>query len=128
MEYGNMFFNYRIASVWSAPEVLKQMKKMVELTPQMDTYSFGMIIWELWHMSIPFDNDIKLAEEYVVKEESRPKINDGANNQDSDDNLDDEQNEEQFHTAKSNTILDNVDINQSQIRTKPESNVCDPII
>ena len=40
----------------------------------MDTYSFGMIIWELWHMSIPFDNDIKLAEEYVVQEESRPKI------------------------------------------------------
>lgn len=23
MEYGNMFYNYRISSVWSAPEVLK---------------------------------------------------------------------------------------------------------
>ena len=23
MEYGNMFFNYRSASVWSAPEVLE---------------------------------------------------------------------------------------------------------
>jgi hypothetical protein len=50
------------------------MKKITELTPQMDTYSYGMIIWELWHKSIPFDNDIKSAEEYVVKEESRPKI------------------------------------------------------
>jgi hypothetical protein len=23
MEYGNMFYNYRISSVWSAPEVLR---------------------------------------------------------------------------------------------------------
>lgn len=57
MEYGNMFWNYRSASVWSAPEVLKE-KKMIEPTAQMDTYSFGMILWELWHQSIPFDNNI----------------------------------------------------------------------
>ena len=61
MEYGNIFFNYRIASVWSAPEALKQLKKITELTTQMDVYSFGVILWELWHKSIPFDNDIKQA-------------------------------------------------------------------
>ena len=49
MEYGNIFFNYRIVSVWSAPEALKQIKKITELTTQMDVYSFGVILWELWH-------------------------------------------------------------------------------
>lgn len=74
MEYGNIFFNYRIASVWSAPEALKQLKKIIDLTPQMDVYSFGVILWEIWHKSIPFDNDIKQATQYVLNEESRPKI------------------------------------------------------
>ena len=40
----------------------------------MDIYSYGMIIWEIWHQSVPFDGDIVTAQEYVVKEESRPKI------------------------------------------------------
>lgn len=74
MEYGNMFFNYRIASVWSSPEILSNLKKLPKLTPQMDIYSYGMIIWEIWHQSVPFDGDIAAAQDYVVKEESRPKI------------------------------------------------------
>ena len=28
MEYSNMFFNYRVATVWSAPECLEHMKRM----------------------------------------------------------------------------------------------------
>lgn len=32
MEYSNMFFNYRITSVWSAPEALQNLKKIPELT------------------------------------------------------------------------------------------------
>ena len=40
----------------------------------MDVYSYGMIIWEIWHQNVPFDGDIGTAQEYVVKEESRPKI------------------------------------------------------
>ena len=32
MEYGNIFFNYRIVSVWSAPEALKSIKKIADLT------------------------------------------------------------------------------------------------
>jgi hypothetical protein len=28
MEYANMFFNYKISSVWSSPEVLEQLKKI----------------------------------------------------------------------------------------------------
>ena len=75
MEYANMFFNYKISSVWSSPEVLEQLKKIPKVqTSQIDIYSFGMILWELWHQAIPFDNDIQSAYQYVVKEESRPKI------------------------------------------------------
>jgi len=34
MQYSNMFFNYRIASVWSSPEVLAVPKKLPkEITP-----------------------------------------------------------------------------------------------
>ena len=39
-----------------------------------DVYSFGIIMWELWHEAIPFDNDMVEAQKYVVNEESRPKI------------------------------------------------------
>lgn len=69
-----MFFSYRVASVWSAPEILQSPKKLPKLTKQMDVYSYGMIIWEIWHQNIPFDGDIVTAQEYVVKDESRPKI------------------------------------------------------
>lgn len=57
IEYSNMFFNYRMATVWSSPEVLKQPKKIPVVNPEMDTYSYGMILWEMWHNAVPFDND-----------------------------------------------------------------------
>ena len=71
MEYSNMFFNYRISTVWSAPECLAQLKRIVEGNIQMDAYSYGIILWELWHQAIPFDNDVPSAKQYVM-EESRP--------------------------------------------------------
>ncbi len=69
-----MFFDYRISIVWSSPEALKTPKKMQPLIEEMDTYSFGLILWELWHQAIPFDNDVQMAVKFVVKEDSRPKI------------------------------------------------------
>ena len=53
-----MFFDYRITSVWSSPEALESLKKIKDPTPEMDVYSYGLILWELWHQAIPFDNDI----------------------------------------------------------------------
>lgn len=35
-----------------------------------------MILWEMLHDAVPFDNDLKLAENYVVNEDARPKISD----------------------------------------------------
>lgn len=80
-KYANTFYSYRSASVWSAPECLKNLKKMDDPTAEMDTYSFGMLLWELWHEMIPFDNDLKLCQNYVVNEQSRPQImpNEGLN-------------------------------------------------
>jgi len=73
-KYANMFYSYRNVSVWSAPEVLKQPKKLLEPTKAMDVYSFGLIMWELYHESVPFDNDLKDCTEYVVNRDERPKI------------------------------------------------------
>ena len=69
-----MFFDYRAASVWSSPEALENQKKLKEPTAAMDIYSFGLILWELWHQAIPFDNDVASAAKYVLNENSRPKI------------------------------------------------------
>lgn len=48
-KYANLFGDYRCASVWSAPECLKQPKKKLDPTPEMDVYSLGMLMWELLH-------------------------------------------------------------------------------
>ena len=67
MEYSNMFYKYRVASVWSAPEALSNHKRMPqEMTPAMDTYSYGVLLWELWHCQVPFDNDLQMALHFVL--------------------------------------------------------------
>lgn len=59
--YANMFYNYRSLSVNSAPECLKQKKKRLDPTWQMDVYSFGMLMWEVLYEKVPFDSDLKEA-------------------------------------------------------------------
>ncbi len=78
MKYSNTFESYRGVSVWSAPEALKNKKKL-ELTSEMDAYSFGMLMWEIWHVTQPFDNDLSLCVKYVIEEDSRPMIQSGDN-------------------------------------------------
>ena len=73
-KYANMFSDYRCASVWSPPECLKQPRKKLDPTTEMDIYSFGMLMWEVLHQTVPFDGDLKVCTDYVVNSESRPKI------------------------------------------------------
>lgn len=40
----------------------------------MDVYSFGLIMWELYHSVIPFDGDISNCISCVVQEDLRPEI------------------------------------------------------
>ena len=70
----------------------------------MDVYSFGMILWELWHESVPFDNDINQAIQYVVKEESRPKIM----QQDSPNASDEEEENKEEEPDSLTTFCDNI--------------------
>lgn len=53
-----MFGSYKPINVWSSPEVLKSKKKILEPLPAMDIYSFGLIMWEMFHEQVPFDNDV----------------------------------------------------------------------
>ena len=41
---------------------------------EMDVYSFGLLMWELWHEKLPFGGDIKEAIEVVLQEDQRPMI------------------------------------------------------
>lgn len=54
---------------------MENQKKLIEPNPCIDVYSFGLIMWEIWHEHSPFDNDLAMAINYVVKENSRPMIN-----------------------------------------------------
>lgn len=73
-KFSNTFGDYRNASVWSSPECLQNMRKIQEPTPEMDVYSFSMLMWEIWHDTIPFDGDLPVCQKYVVQEDSRPMI------------------------------------------------------
>lgn len=54
---------------------------MVEPTGAMDVYSFGLVMWELWHEKEPFEGELSEAIEVVLKEKKRPYI---AENEESD--------------------------------------------
>jgi hypothetical protein len=49
IKYANTFSDYRNVSVWSSPECMALPKKVQDPLPEMDVYSFGMLLWELWH-------------------------------------------------------------------------------
>ena len=85
-----MFGSYKPQTVWSAPEALKQKKKLLEPNAKMDVYSFGMLIWELFHEQVPFSNDLQACTKFICEEESRPRI----------DSPDDEEDEESTKVTK----------------------------
>jgi hypothetical protein len=72
-KYANMFGSYKAQTVWSAPEVLKSKKKLLEPNAKMDVYSFGLLIWEMFHEQVPFSNDLQACTKFIC-EESRPRI------------------------------------------------------
>lgn len=75
IKYATTFYSYKNICVWTAPEILKSGKKIADnSTPEMDVFSFGMILWELWHELIPFDNDVSLYQQYILQEDARPQI------------------------------------------------------
>lgn len=73
-KFANIRHNYRQVTVWSPPENLKFPKKVLDPTPEMDVYSFGLLMWELLHEQVPFGGDIKATIKLVVQDNVRPKI------------------------------------------------------
>ena len=71
-KYANMFYKYKPINVWSPPEVL-QASKMCEPAAAHDAYSFGLIMWEMFHTKVPFDNNIPECIKHVCSGE-RPKV------------------------------------------------------
>ena len=65
IKYSKLFLGYKNRSVWSSPEILRN-KKHVSSTTTHDVYSFGIILWELMHNMVPFDEDLKLGTQFVV--------------------------------------------------------------
>ncbi len=39
---------------WAAPEILSATSDHVAYCIDVDSYSFGIIMWELWHRKLPF--------------------------------------------------------------------------
>jgi serine/threonine protein kinase len=75
LNYASTLMGYRGATAWSSPEVLENSgKQMGEPSKEQDIYSFGMILWEIFHGAAPFDGNTKLAINYVLNEDSRPMI------------------------------------------------------
>jgi len=64
IKYASTFYHYKNLSVWSAPEALKLGRKQPDssqISPETDVYSYGMLMWELWHETVPFDNNVTLC-------------------------------------------------------------------
>jgi hypothetical protein len=66
---------------------------MLDPAGPMDVYSFGLVLWEIWHETLPFNGDLKEAIEVVVQEDQRPAISEIGASQviPEDDQLDEEE-------------------------------------
>lgn len=47
---------------------------MLEPQATFDVYSFGLIMWELYHRHVPFDGNLMTATQCVIVDDVRPKI------------------------------------------------------
>ena len=54
----------------------------------MDLYSFGVIVWQLYHGKVPFDGNLVLCTDCILKD-TRPQISEMRD-------LDDEEREEEY--------------------------------
>ena len=94
-----------------------------------------MVIWELWHQSLPFDNDVVAAQTYVLKEESRPKIIQSMNDREDEDIQPEAKNTAYSNDGQKNlvSILNDTQSGKSKICDDEDSRAsdytfCDQII
>ncbi len=77
-ENASIFLKYKNKNAYSAPELLKDKKTIgnsfTQLDYHTDVYSFGMLLWELYTMTIPFNVKMKTIYNMVAVENFRPEI------------------------------------------------------
>ena len=69
------FNKYKNKNSYSSPEVLVNGNDIETGTDEKrDVYSYGMVLWELFTNTTPFDVELPQVISYVVEQKLRPKI------------------------------------------------------
>eukprot|EP00742_Colponemidia_sp_Colp-10_P003483 GILJ01003710.1.p1 GENE.GILJ01003710.1~~GILJ01003710.1.p1 ORF type:complete len:573 (+),score=49.04 GILJ01003710.1:67-1785(+) len=75
-KYAGVVCGYSNKSAWTAPELLAdRCRTVANASPAADVYSFGIILWEMYTRTVPFDGMTLLQiKKFVVDGDYRPSI------------------------------------------------------
>jgi hypothetical protein len=83
-ENASIFNKYINKNSYSSPEMLIDTKKIChkinsENNEKNDIYSFGMLLWEIYTETIPFDVKLSELKKYILEEKYRPEVSNELN-------------------------------------------------
>ena len=78
-ENASIFSKYMNKNSYSSPEMLMDKKKIChklnnENDVKSDIYSFGILLWEIYTETIPFDVKLSELKKYILEEKYRPEV------------------------------------------------------
>lgn len=84
-DIASVFLKYKNKNSYTSPELLKNNKTIgnvvTEIEGKHDVYSFGILLWELYNMTIPFNVKLTTLYDYVAVQNYRPEIGTNMNRQ-----------------------------------------------